>query len=62
MNCSSKREEQKRGKIMKTTNKNNESLIAKLQYQLQRYKTMGNGATCQTLNARIQKLMTQGNA
>ncbi|MEG2150436.1 MAG: hypothetical protein RRY36_04355 [Bacteroidaceae bacterium] len=33
--------------------------IAMLQYQVRRYKAMGNGATCQTLNARIQKLMAK---
>lgn len=46
---------------MKKTNKNNENLIAKLQYQLQRYKIMGNGAICQTLNSKIQKLIAQQN-
>lgn len=61
-NRSSKRGEQKRGKIMKTTNKNNENLIAKLQYQLQRYKAMGNGAICQSLNNRIQRLSAQQKA
>ena len=47
---------------MKTTNKNNENLIAKLQYQLQRYKAMGNGAICQSLNNRIQRLSAQQKA
>lgn len=46
---------------MKTVRNANENLIAKLQYQLQRYKAMGNGATCQSLNAKIQRLMTQQN-
>ena len=55
-------ENKKRGKIMKTTNKNNENLIAKLQYQLQRYKAMGNGAICQSLNNRIQRLSAQQKA
>lgn len=44
---------------MKTTIRTNENLIAKLQYQLQRNKSMGNGATCQSLNARIQRLISQ---
>lgn len=44
---------------MKTTIRTKENLIAKLQYQLQRYKLMRNGATCQSLNSKIQKLMSQ---
>lgn len=47
---------------MKTANKNNENLIAKLQYQLQRYKAMGNGAICQALNNKIHRLSIQQKA
>ncbi len=37
-------------------NKKNEKLIAELQYQLKRNKSMRNGVTCQRLSRQIQKL------
>ena len=36
--------------------------IEMLQYQLRRYKAMKKGATCQSLQFKIQKLMNQANA
>lgn len=54
-NRSSKRGEQKRGKIMKE--RLNE--IEELQYRIQRYQAMGNGVMCQTLKNRLQKLLAQ---
>lgn len=33
--------------------------VAKLKYQLNRYKTMGNGAMCQVLNSKIKHLEVQ---
>lgn len=44
------------------TNKNNENLIAQLQYQLRQNKSMRNGAMCQALHVRIQKLLAAGQA
>jgi len=43
---------------MKRTNET----IETLQYQLKRYKAMKKGAACQSLQFKIQKLMTQANA
>ena len=36
--------------------------IEALQYQLKRYKAMKKGAACQSLQFKIQKLMSQANA
>ena len=36
--------------------------IEMLQYQLKRYKAMKKGAACQSLQVKLQKLMTQANA
>ena len=36
--------------------------IEMLQYQLKRYKAMKKGAACQSLQLKLQKLMTQANA
>lgn len=33
--------------------------VAKLKYQLNRYKMMGNGAMCQVLNSKIKHLQVQ---
>ena len=30
-----------------------------LQYRIKRYQAMGNGAMCQTLNGKLQKLLSQ---
>ena len=30
-----------------------------LQYRIKRYQAMGNGAMCQTLNGKLQKLLTK---
>lgn len=38
-------------------NENKLDLIAKLQYQIQRYQATGNGVMCQLLNAKLRKLM-----
>jgi hypothetical protein len=43
---------------MKKTN----DTIEMLQYQLKRYKAMKKGATCQSLQVKLQKLMNQANA
>ena len=40
---------------------NNET-IEMLQYQMKRYKAMKKGATCQSLQVKLQKLMNQANA
>lgn len=39
-------------------NKENKKLIAELQYQLQRNKSMRNGVACQRISQLIQKLAT----
>ena len=41
--------------------RNNET-IEMLHYQLKRYKAMKKGATCQSLQIKLQKLMNQANA
>lgn len=46
---------QKKKKIMKKSS--NE--IFMLQYRIKRYQAMGNGAMCQTLNGRLQKLLAK---
>ena len=51
-------EDKKRGN-MKTTNEMNQKAIVLLQYQLRRYKLMGNGVACQFLNGKLQKLMAE---
>ena len=48
-------ERQKKKKIMKKSS--NE--IFMLQYRIKRYQAMGNGAMCQTLNGRLQKLLAK---
>ena len=54
---SSKRGGQKKRKqIMK---KNANEKIMMLQYRIKRYQAMGNGAMCQTLNGKLQKLLSQ---
>lgn len=50
-----KRGRQKKKKIMKKSS--NE--IFMLQYRIKRYQAMGNGAMCQTLNGRLQKLLAK---
>ena len=56
-NRSSKRGGQKKRKqIMK---KNANEKIMMLQYRIKRYQAMGNGAMCQTLNGKLQKLLSQ---
>lgn len=42
---------------MKKTN----DTIGMLQYQLKRYKAMKKGATCQSLQVKLHKLMSQAN-
>lgn len=42
---------------MKKENKSIKEAISSLQYQLQRYKTMGNGTTCQFISKKLQKLI-----
>ena len=37
----------------------NENEIMMLQYRIKRYQAMGNGAMCQTLNGKLQKLLSQ---
>ena len=39
--------------------KNANEKIMMLQYRIKRYQAMGNGAMCQTLNGKLQKLLTQ---
>ena len=46
----------KRKQIMK---KNANEKIMMLQYRIKRYQAMGNGAMCQTLNGKLQKLLSQ---
>ena len=48
-------------KIMMIMSRTNET-IEMLQYQLKRYKAMKKGAACQSLQFKLQKLMTQANA
>ena len=50
-----KRGRQKKKKIKKKSS--NE--IFMLQYRIKRYQAMGNGAMCQTLNGRLQKLLAK---
>ncbi|WP_255028114.1 hypothetical protein [Coprobacter tertius] len=38
------------------------NVIAMLKYQIERYKTVGNGFMCQRLNAELQKLMMKQSA
>lgn len=53
---SSKREDIKKKEVnMERTN----DTIAMLQYQLKRYKAMRKGAACQSLQIKLQKLMSQ---
>ena len=50
----------KRGKQKKKTiMKKNENEIFMLQYRIKRYKAMGNGTMCQTLNGKLQKLLAK---
>ena len=39
--------------------KNTAYEIFKLQYRIKRYQAMGNGAMCQTLNGKLQKLLAK---
>ena len=39
--------------------KNANEKIMMLQYRIKRYQAMGNGAMCQTLNGKLQKLLTK---
>ena len=48
--------QKKRKQIMK---KNANEKIMMLQYRIKRYQAMGNGAMCQTLNGKLQKLLTK---
>ena len=43
----------------KTIMKKNANEIFMLQYRIKRYQAMGNGAMCQTLNGRLQKLLAK---
>lgn len=54
-NRSPKRGKQKKKTIMKK----NENEIFMLQYRIKRYQAMGNGAMCQTLNGKLQKLLAK---
>lgn len=56
---SSKREGQQKMKVMK---KNENEKIAMLQYRIKRYHAMGNGAMCQALNGKLQKLLLEQTA
>lgn len=40
----------------------NENEIFMLQYRIQRYQAMGNGAMCQALNGKLKKLLTDQQA
>lgn len=39
--------------------KTNSTEIMMLQYRIKRYHAMGNGAMCQLLNGKLQKLLTK---
>lgn len=39
--------------------KKNANKIFMLQYRIKRYQAMGNGAMCQTLNGKLQKLLAK---
>ena len=45
--------------IKKTRCKTALQKIMMLQYRIKRYQAMGNGAMCQTLNGKLQKLLSQ---
>ena len=49
----------KEEKVMK---KNEMEKIVMLQYRIKRYHAMGNGAMCQALNGKLQKLLAQQSA
>ena len=50
----------KRGRqIKKKIMKKSSNEIFMLQYRIKRYQAMGNGAMCQTLNGRLQKLLAK---
>lgn len=68
--CSDKRENNKVNKnvqpVLQTGEHKNETIMEKtketiemLQYQLRRYKAMRKGAACQSLQYKLQKLMSQ---
>ena len=42
-----------------TIMKKNANEIFMLQYRIKRYQAMGNGAMCQTLNGKLQKLLAK---
>ena len=44
-----------------TETKRTSETIEMLQYQLKRYKAMKKGAACQSLQAKLHKLMSQAN-
>ena len=39
--------------------KNAHEYVMMLQYRIKRYQAMGNGAMCQALNGKLQKLLNQ---
>ena len=39
--------------------KKNANEIFRLQYRIKRYQAMGNGAMCQTVNGKLQKLLAK---
>lgn len=39
--------------------KNANEKVMMLQYRIKRYHAMGNGAMCQTLNVKLQKLLSK---
>ena len=39
---------------------NKELEMARIRYQIERYRAMGNGSMCQELYAQLRKLETQG--
>lgn len=44
---------------METTNEMKHKEIVLLQYQIRRYRLMGNGAVCQLLRGKLQKIMAE---
>ena len=48
-------------KFMMNVKRTNDT-IETLQYQLKRYKAMKKGAACQSLQFKLQKLMSQSNS
>lgn len=54
----SERRKAQKTKIMRK----NENEIFMLQYRIQRYQAMGNGAMCQALNGKLKKLLADQQA